>query len=95
MILAVGVAAVFVAAAIALAASSSSVLAAETVPQDDVVTMSQPVGGTADEGDDDTVDVQLLVLAVVGGAVFVLLPLGYLLRRRLGKTEYTPPPEAH
>jgi hypothetical protein len=47
--------------------------------------------GEDGDGEDDTVNVQLVVFGIVGGFVFLLLPLGYLLRRRLGLTAYTPP----
>ncbi len=41
--------------------------------------------------DDDRVEVQLLVLGIVIGTVFVLGTGAYLLRRKLGLTAYTPP----
>jgi hypothetical protein len=70
---------------------------AERAP-DEPALHAQPLvgdGETTDSEDDETVNVQLVVLAVVGGVVFLLLPLGYLLRRRLGLTAYTPPAESH
>ena len=56
---------------------------------------SVEVTQTQTTDDENTVDVQLVVFAVVGGIVFILLPLAYLLRRRLGLTAYTPPAEGH
>lgn len=45
-------------------------------------------------GDDDVVEVQLVVLGIVIGTVFVLGTGAYLLRRRLGLTAYTPPADS-
>jgi hypothetical protein len=60
------------------------------------VTAPQWENGLVDEPDEDEGrNVQLVVIGLVVGAVFVVLPLGYLLRKRLGRTAYTPPPDAH
>lgn len=48
-------------------------------------------GVDLDGDEDDVLEVQLLVLGVVIGTVFVLGTGAYLLRRKLGLTEYTPP----
>lgn len=48
-------------------------------------------GVDLDDDDDDVFEVQLLVLGVVIGTVFVLGTGAYLLRRKLGLTAYTPP----
>ncbi len=45
----------------------------------------------ADVNDDDTVAVQLIVLGIVFGTVFVLGSAAYVLRVKLGRTAYTPP----
>ena len=44
-----------------------------------------------DAADDDTVAVQLTVLGIVIGTVFVLGSAAYVLRVKLGRTIYTPP----
>lgn len=48
----------------------------------------------AASGDEDVVEVQLVVLGIVIGTVFVLGTGAYLLRRRLGLTAYTPPADS-
>lgn len=44
--------------------------------------------------DDDVVEVQLVVLGIVIGTVFVVGTGAFLLRRRLGLTAYTPPADS-
>jgi hypothetical protein len=51
------------------------------------------VSTTASDDDDDTVAVQLVVLGIVIATVFVIGTAAYGLRWKLGRTEYTPPPD--
>ena len=84
LVAAILLAAVFVAAAPQTAADARTfaddrIAAGEVAPQE-----------TAESGD-DRVEVQLIVLGVVLVTVFGLGTGGYLLRRKLGRTAYTPP----
>lgn len=78
-------------AAAALLALSvhTSVLAADTATEQrpNIASQAQEI----DDNDDTRVEVQLVVLAIAGGTVFVLGTGAYLLRRRLGLVP--PPPE--
>jgi uncharacterized membrane protein len=82
---------VVVAAAITSSAASvrASTLTARA-PESAIAGQQQQV----DPHDDTRVEVQLVVLGAVIALVVVVGTGAYLLRRRLGLTTYSPPPEA-
>jgi hypothetical protein len=85
---------VFLIVLFATVVPTHAAIAANDAEPGDEPAVVQPLGEDAGD-DDDTVDVQLVVLASIVGIIFILLPLGYLLRRRLGLTAYTPPADSH
>lgn len=86
---------------IAVVLAAAAALSAQGTPADaaednlEPAPFAQPAYAGIDvdiDGDeDDVLEVQLLVLGVVIGVVFVLGTGAYLLRRKLGLTAYTPP----
>ena len=76
-----------------LTVRTANVAAAEREPGVRPVGVSRGVDVDGDE-DDDRVEVQLVVLGVVIGTVFVLGTGAWLLRRKLGLTAYTPPADS-
>jgi hypothetical protein len=92
------VAVVLTALVLALSVNAGAAMPEDEAPDDAGLVMQAfgEEGSTGgDDGDDDTVNVQLVVLGIVGGVVFLLLPLGYLFRRQQGLTAYTPPADGH
>jgi hypothetical protein len=82
---------VFLAVTFVVAPGSPAVHAAPSAAAPlDVAQMSIQENGP-DQSDDDVVEVQLVVLGIVIGTVFVLGTGAFLLRRRLGLTTYEPP----
>lgn len=80
-----------VALALAAASAGQPAFAAPVEPPTGDVALSSIQEGGTSETDDDVVEVQLVVLGIVIGTVFVLGTAAYLLRRRLGLTAYSPP----
>jgi hypothetical protein len=76
---------------LAIAAATEHARAAEDAPHNPVPAASRGVDIEIDDNDDDVLEVQVIVLGVVMGSVFVLGTAAWLLRRRLGLTAYTPP----
>ena len=77
---------------VALPLRTAMSTSAVSTPVVDASAHSTLRGETESEaGNDDTVAVQLTVLGIVIGAVFLLGSAAYILRWKLGRTAYTPP----
>lgn len=76
---------------VAVSSAGRPALAAPLAPPAGDIAPASIQEGSEPESDDDVVEVQLVVLGIVIGTVFVLGSAAFLLRRRLGLTAYTPP----